>query len=463
MTNRCVKVASRVTPLASCIAALLGLAVDHKAFAATTHFVSSCADHGAGTLRDIISDTVGTVSGDTIDFANVAPCTVSLNTGAIDITQGALTIQAPAGKNVSINGKYGGTTENDRLIHHTGTGLLGFSYVNFYNGSLTAAGVVKGGCIYSAGSVQVISGSMILCSAHSTGGKAYGGAIYAAKQVTMKYGNVLGAAVKSDASTASGGGLFAGTGLGMKYSTVSFNEATGAPGGFGGGVFSKNALLIQNSTISGNTANFSTAGVFQATGSSYAHIYSSTISGNTSSNAIGGVLLQAPDLIITNSTIAFNYAPTTGIGGTFGPGLAIYTANTTLKLQSTIVSNNSLSPTSDFDMSVTGGDPFAFDVASSNNLVRVPGNNFAVPGLTQLCPYLQPLRDNGGLTQTHALASNSVAIDTGSNPKGFTTDQRGSAVLYPRLSGTGADVGAYEVNQADIIFVTGNDGCNALE
>src|SRR6478752_1666595 len=152
MTNSCLKLASRATPIASCIAALLGLSVDHEAFAATTHLVTSCADHGAGTLRSIVSDTVGTVSGDTIDFSNVAPCTVSLNTGAIDITQDALTIQAPAGKSVSINGKYSGTTENDRLIHHTGTGLLGFSYVNFYNGSLTAAGVVKGGCIYSAGS-----------------------------------------------------------------------------------------------------------------------------------------------------------------------------------------------------------------------------------------------------------------------------------------------------------------------
>ena len=98
MTNRCLELASRATPLASCIAALLGLSVDHEAFAATTHLVTSCADHGAGTLRSIVLDTVGTVSGDTIDFSNVAPCTISLNTGAIDITQGALTIQAPAGK-----------------------------------------------------------------------------------------------------------------------------------------------------------------------------------------------------------------------------------------------------------------------------------------------------------------------------------------------------------------------------
>jgi len=465
MTNRCLKLASRATPLASCIAALLGLAVDHEAFAATTHFVASCADHGAGTLRDIISDTIGTVSGDTIDFANVAPCTVSLNTGAINITQGALTIQAPAGKNVSINGKYSGVTENDRLIHHTGTGALGFSYVNFYNGSLKAASVVKGGCIYSAGSVQVISGSLVFCTAHSTGAKAYGGAIFAAKQVTMKYGNVLGAQVTSDTDKATGGGIFGGTGVGMKYSSVSFNQSTGAVsgGGFGGGISSSGDLRVQNSTISGNTASFSTAGVFQAAGSSYAHIYSSTISGNTSSEYVGGVLIQAPNLIVTNSTIAFNYAPTTaGFGGTFAPGLTIYaSSDITLKLQSTIVSNNSFNATTDLDMSVAGNHAFAFDAASSNNLVRVPGNNFAVPGLTQLCPFLQPLRDNGGLTQTHALSSKSFAIDTGSNPKAYNTDQRGNATLYPRLSGSGTDIGAYEVNQDDIVFVTGDEACNS--
>ncbi len=236
----------------------------------------------------------------------------------------------------------------------------------------------------------------------------------------MKYGNVLGAQVTSDASTASGGGIFGGTGVGMKYSRVSFNDSTGTPAGFGGGIYSKDALLIQNSTISGNTANFSTAGVFQAPGASYAHIYSSTISGNKSSQYVGGILVQAPDLIITNSTIAFNYGPTTGgISGAFAPGLAIFaSSSTTLKFQSTIVSNNSFTATSDFDMSLNNGGAFAFDPASSNNLVRVPGNNFAVPGLTLLCPYLQPLRDNGGLTETHALASNSVAIDAGSNPKG---------------------------------------------
>jgi hypothetical protein len=463
MTNRCSRLASRATPLASCVAAFLGLNVNHHALAATTHFVSSCANTGAGTLRAIVGDTVGTLSGDTIDFVNVAPCTVSLTTGAIDITQNDLTIQAPSGSSVSINGKYNGSTENARLIHHTGTGLLGFSNINFYNGNRTQAGDLNGGCVYSAGSVQILYGNMVLCYARSTGGTASGGAVFAAKQVTMKYSNVFGSEAKSDGGRANGGGIFGGTGVGMKYSTVTGNQVTGGVSAFGGGVYSAAALRIKSSTISGNLTSFSAGGVFQSPTGTYAHIYSSTISGNTSSSYTGGMMLQAPDQVITNSTIAFNYSPTTqGFFGAYAPGLTVITQSaTTLKLQSTIVSNNSSAPTSDFDMSLLPfSGTFAFDAASSNNLVRVPGNNFAVPGLTGTCPFLMPLRDNGGFTQTHALSSNSVAIDNGSNPKGYTTDERGNATLYPRPSGAGTDMGAYEVNQDDIIFVTGDDGCN---
>lgn len=465
MTNHCSRLASGVTPVASCVAALLGLDINHHALAATTHFVSSCADAGAGTLRAIVNDTVGTVSGDTIDFANVAPCTVTLKTGAIDITQSALTIQAPSGKSVSISGKYFLTIENARLIHHTGTGLLAFSNINFYYGSRTQAADLNGGCIYSAGSVQILYGNLSACEAHSTGGNANGGAVFAAKQLTMKYTNVFDSGAKSDTARAAGGALFGGTGVGMKYSTVSGNQVVGASAGaFGGGVYSAGDLRMKTSTVSGNSTTETGGGIFQqAAASSYAHIYSSTISGNSSAAYTGGVFLRSADQVITNSTIAFNYSPDTqDIFGALAPGLAVVTgAATTLRLQSTIISNNSFAPTSDFDMSLlVFSGSFAFDAASSNNLVRVPGNNFAVPGLTTVCPFLVPLRNNGGFSQTHALSSNSLAIDTGSNPKGYTTDERGNVTLYPRPSGAGPDIGAYEVNQDDIIFVTGDDGCN---
>jgi hypothetical protein len=62
-------------------------------------------------------------------------------------------------------------------------------------------------------------------------------------------------------------------------------------------------------------------------------------------------------------------------------------------------------------------------------------------------PLLQPLGDNGGPTETHALAEGSPAVDQGSCA-GLATDQRG----YPRpvdIPGVadaddGCDIGAYE-------------------
>lgn len=68
-------------------------------------------------------------------------------------------------------------------------------------------------------------------------------------------------------------------------------------------------------------------------------------------------------------------------------------------------------------------------------------------------PGLEPLADNGGLTQTHALSANSIARNTGNTVEGefsfdacTTNDQRGQL----RDDGDGAcDVGAIEFNPND--------------
>ena len=57
-------------------------------------------------------------------------------------------------------------------------------------------------------------------------------------------------------------------------------------------------------------------------------------------------------------------------------------------------------------------------------------------------PGLGPLNANGGPTRTHALLGGSPAINTGSNPLGLATDQRGAG--FPRVNGGQADIGAYE-------------------
>ena len=76
---------------------------------------------------------------------------------------------------------------------------------------------------------------------------------------------------------------------------------------------------------------------------------------------------------------------------------------------------------------------------------------FNAPGdLNNTDPLLEPLRKNGGPTQTQALLSGSLAIDAG-NPSGCTdgngnllkTDQRGKP-RHDKEDTSGCDVGAFE-------------------
>lgn len=73
---------------------------------------------------------------------------------------------------------------------------------------------------------------------------------------------------------------------------------------------------------------------------------------------------------------------------------------------------------------------------------------------------LGPLKFNGGPTQTHARLGHSPGIDQGGNPSTLAYDQRGSP--FARVSNAVADIGAYEVQQGDVVFNNGFDGCPLL-
>lgn len=94
--------------------------------------------------------------------------------------------------------------------------------------------------------------------------------------------------------------------------------------------------------------------------------------------------------------------------------------------------------------------------------------------LSNIDPQLGPLQDNGGPTETHALPSNSPAIDAG-DPDGcldagndlLLTDQRGAT----RPQGAACDIGAYELvlapdvaltKQHEAAFVVGDHGVYTL-
>jgi CSLREA domain-containing protein len=207
----------------------------------------------------------------------------------------------------------------------------------------------------------------------------------------------------SDNDTAGGGGgiISEGGGLDIINSTVSGNEA----GGGIGGVYQESGIAnIKNSTISGNRAAGSAGGVAAAL-NSFMHIRSSTIASNTSSGQGGGIFTTVfSDITVKNSIVSAN--TTTNCYAETGSAIA----------------------------------------SLGNNLERADDCGFDQPtDLPITDPMLDPLSDNGGPTDTHALRIGSQAIDAGDSDQ--SADQRG--VTRPQDGDNNAsiiedDIGAFE-------------------
>ena len=138
--------------------------------------------------------------------------------------------------------------------------------------------------------------------------------------------------------------------------------------------------------------------------------------------------------------------------GAFTKSMASY-------VDSTLIANNTYGST-EYDLSVPKRSSTMVTFSGSNNLVRVTFAAVPPDTIKLSCPLLGPLRNNGGLTRTHAMLSKSPGLDQGNNTLNLSTDQRGSG--FARVSGAAADIGAYEVQQNDIVFNNGFDGCPQL-
>ncbi|MGB3403331.1 MAG: calcium-binding protein [Microcoleaceae cyanobacterium] len=259
--------------------------------------------------------------------------------------------------------------------------------------------------------------------------------------------------------------------------TITGGQAGGATPS-GGGISNRGDLTITNSTITGNTAsngggirNYGTLSVIDSTVSSNAFgntggginnnttgtlsVVNSTISGNTadgSSFGSGAGIGGGGIITIDNSTITDNFSGV-GIFESFFGG------STTVTITSSVISGND----SDNDINNNSGGTF---ISGGNNLI---GNGDNATGFTDgvngdivgtaaapVDAVLGSLQDNGGPTETHALLTGSPAIDTGSNPEGLATDQRGTG--FDRVSGSSADIGAFEIQVASgPVPTTGDD------
>jgi hypothetical protein len=392
----------------------------------------------------------------------------------------------------------------------------------------TTGNVGRGGGVYAKGTLKLyvshLSGNSV-----NTAGDAKGGGVYALNDLTTQLSTVSGNSATSSLGEASGGGIYARGVTYLETTVVSSNSVNGYTGSRGGGMFARNALTLQVSALTDNKAhgatpqgggayttsnfnsNYSTIsgnhayGVLASAGGlflegAYNSIDKSTVSNNISDGRYGGIdavtyptasaIFQASNSTISgnhaafgvgaayvnsgtidffNSTIASNSSG----GGTPGLELSSATDPIAVTLKSNLMSNNTYGATEN-DLRLTGGNAITINggnlAAPANNLVRFTINFSLLPTDTLSdCPRLGRLRNNGGLTWTHALLSHSVAIDKGNNAFGSSYDQRGKASVngtldYTRFSGMGAmaDIGAYEVQHNDIVYNDDFDGCPPL-
>jgi hypothetical protein len=446
-------------------AALLaaGFTIADPIAAAAAPAVTNCDDdnsnsgHGpAGSLRSAVANADPNI--DTIDMTQLSCSVITLKAGPILIAQNTLTINGPGMNKLTLEGYY------DRVLFHNNTGALFINDLSMTDGlATTYSGTASGGCVYSKATVVLKHVRAETCNTAVNGdgtGTAEGGAIFALDGLDIRYSILTGnnAYASTDpASKSYGGAAATPVALSVKYSTISNNYARR-----GGGLFGRSGASITSSTISGNSAGSTSGGieVFAAsTAGKTTSILNSTISGNSSLDLVGGMSSNSAMINIRNATIAFNSAPHSAAA----PGLAInaLNGNITLNLQSSLLGNN-LSGATDYDLSVKLGG-HTVTINATNNLVVKTA--VALPLETKTdCPLLGPLRDNGGATQTHALLSHSPAIDIGANAVNKPQDQRGLSTdvppyAYARISGTAADIGAYEVQQNDVVFNTSFEGC----
>jgi hypothetical protein len=217
----------------------------------------------------------------------------------------------------------------------------------------------------------------------------------------------------SDNHAGDGGGAIENSGaLTLTGCTLAGNQAT-----VGGGAIehTANVLTLINCTLTGNTGEF--GGAIDGDGSSTINLRSCTLSANHATNDGGGIEETSGTLLLENTIVAGNTA------GDQGPDLKSSGINT----------QNGVNL-----------------VSSTSGLV----GSFA--GIVA-APQLSALRSHGGPTRTMPPLVGSPAINAGGTTT-LVVDQRGLS----RIAGGVTDIGAVEVQAANLVTTTADAGTGSL-
>jgi hypothetical protein len=335
----------------------------------------------------------------------------------------------------------------------------------------SAQNAAYGGGLFVDGATELHASTIDANTAHASAGVAYGGGIHAPQaDVSVLDGSTIsGNTAVSDTASAYGGGIRSGASsnpvpalVTIDHSTIDGNDVKSSCASCvvsGGGVNSLDSItvayaaVINNQIVCESSGSDCTAGggglsSFAQQVASHIHLRNATVSVNTAIGgtlngafAIGGGVFGAGgiDLVAHNSTIAFNFASTSG------GGISVTSLAPTSELVSTIVASNDTDTNPD-DVD-SGPFPNAITFGGSNNDIMTVGASVTVPADTitddPLLLSLTAAEGNGAFV--HPLDVGSPAIDAGANPDALACDQRGFP--YRRVEGTQADIGAYETQE----------------
>ena len=257
---------------------------------------------------------------------------------------------------------------------------------------------------------------------------------------------IIGLTISNGNVTANGGGILNFGTLTIDHSTISGNTA----GEYDGGISNwSGTLTVTNSTISGNTAtNYSGGGIGNFSGT--LTVTNSTISGNQAAHSGGGIYTNN-NTLLNHVTITDNLADSNDDGTGSGGGIYI-SAGSPVVFSSIISGNHEKTGGVNVDDDV-GGSLAGSSTYNVYNLIGVGGGlSDGVDGnqVGVVDPKLMPLGWYGGTTQTHALMSDSTAIDAASPGSVEWEDQRGA--YRPQNGGVSDtnDIGAFEFREIEV-------------
>ncbi|HKB05521.1 MAG TPA: Calx-beta domain-containing protein, partial [Gemmataceae bacterium] len=416
--------------------------------------VSSTADAGFGSLRQVIDDANVVPGANTVTFDPAVfstPRTISLLSPLPLITD-PLTLSGPGAGLLTVR-RDPGASASFRIFDSTAPALT-LTGMTVTGGSPGSAG--DGGGLQALGTTPNITLDGVVFSGNSAAGE--GGAIF---MTTGGFLTLRNSTLSGNSAATDGGGVyfFSGGSLLMENSTITGNSAGGTA--VGGGAmyffgtasatppagFTASTLVVRNSTIANNTSAAGGGGLVLPSFTGTLLVQNRTITGNTAATSGGGIAVTSGSGSVTvqNSTVAGNTANGTA-ANTGGGGLARVsgTAGTVTVVNSVVSGNTNANAADILSSSVTTTNVNFSAVGSTTGYTPsgTSGNNLA-PGTNLL---LGALSGNGGPTLTLAPGVGSPLINAGSNvdvPAGLTTDQRGAG--FDRIFGAAVDIGAVEV------------------